>query len=74
VNDRIVIDENVCNGKPIIKGTRITVQSILEFLSAGDDYNTILKAYPSLKMEDIQACLQFASFLMSQQYRIKPVA
>jgi uncharacterized protein (DUF433 family) len=36
ISERITIDEKICNGKPVIKGTRITVQSILEFLALGD--------------------------------------
>ena len=56
----IVIDEDIRHGKPIIKGTRITVSTILEFLSAGDSFDEILKAYPSITKEDILACLNYA--------------
>ncbi len=73
LSDRITIDENICNGKPTIRGKRITVQTVLEFLSAGDDSTTILKQYPTLEMEDINACLKFASDLMNRQYVIKSV-
>ncbi len=58
--DRITIDESICNGKPIIRGKRITVQTILEFLSAGDSTEEILKQYPTLEYDDIRACLRFA--------------
>ena len=58
--ERIEINPDVCNGKPIIKGTRITVSTILEFLSAGDSFDEILKAYPSITKEDILACLNYA--------------
>lgn len=58
--DRITIDSAICNGKPIIRGKRITVQTILEFLSVGDSKKEILKQYPMLESEDIDACLQFA--------------
>ena len=47
ISDRITIDDNICNGKPTIRGKRITVQTILEFLSAGDSKEEILKQYPS---------------------------
>ena len=57
--DRITIDEKLLNGKPSIRGKRISVQTILEFLSAGDSEEEILKQYPSLEAEDIRACLQF---------------
>jgi len=56
--DRITIDSNICNGKPTIRGKRITVQTILEFLSAGDTREDILKQYPTLEPEDIDACLK----------------
>ena len=72
--DRIIIDENVCNGKPTIRGKRITVNTVLEFLSAGDSAKEILKHYPSLEKEDISACLKFAAELMNKNFIIKPVA
>ena len=66
--NRITIDAKVCNGKPTIRGKRIAVQTILEFLSAGDSTEDILKEYPSLTREDISACLQFASQMMNHKY------
>lgn len=74
ITDRITIDEKLCNGKPTIRGKRITVQTVLEFLSAGESHEEILKQYPSLEPEDITACLQFATALMSRHYTIKPTA
>ncbi|HKK10949.1 MAG TPA: DUF433 domain-containing protein [Bacteroidales bacterium] len=74
LNSRIIIDEKICNGKPTIKGTRITANTIIEYLSAGDSEEEILKQYPSIQKEDIQACLQFAADLMSKNFTIKPVA
>jgi len=56
--DRITIDDGLCNGKPTIRGKRITVQTILEFLSAGENHEEILRQYPSLVKEDIEACLR----------------
>jgi uncharacterized protein (DUF433 family) len=56
---RITIDPDICNGKPTIRGKRITVQTILEFLSVGETSEEILKQYPSLDAEDINACLFF---------------
>jgi uncharacterized protein (DUF433 family) len=56
MKDKIVIDEKVCNGKPIIKGTRITVQTIIDHLSNGDDFRTLLKAYPALNLDDLKYC------------------
>lgn len=72
--DRITIDEKICNGKPTIRGKRITVQTILEYLSSGDSSEEILKHYPSLDPEDITACLKFATELMNKNYVIKTVA
>lgn len=71
---RITIDPMVCNGKPTIRGKRITVQTILEFLSAGDSTEDILDQYPSLEQEDIRACLRFAAKLMEQRYSLAQVA
>lgn len=61
LTDRITVDKGICGGKPIIRGKRITVQTILEFLSAGDSKDEILNQYPSLESEDIDACLRFKS-------------
>jgi len=61
MSSRITIDPNICNGKPTIRGQRITVQTILEFLAAGDSPNDILEQYPNLEPEDIQAALDLAA-------------
>lgn len=74
VSERITIDENICNGKPTIRGKRISVQTILEFLSAGESVEEILDQYPTLEREDISACLEFATNLMNRNYVIKSFA
>lgn len=74
LTDRITLDSDLCNGRPTIRGKRITVHSVLEFLSAGSTVDEILQAYPSLEKEDISACLKFASQLMERNYTIKEVA
>lgn len=66
--DRIVIDEAVCNGKPIIRGYRITVKTILEYLAAGESTENILEAYPFLEEADIKACIQFAARAMDSEH------
>lgn len=71
IAERITIDEKICNGKPTIRGKRITVQTILEFLSAGETVEEVLRQYPSLEREDITACLEFATELMDRNYVIK---
>jgi len=73
-NGNITIDADVCNGKPTIRGQRITVQTILEFLSAGDSADEILEQYPTLTKEDIQTCLSFATQLMGQKYSLQKIA
>jgi len=74
LTDRITVANDICNGKPVIRGTRITVQTILEFLGAGDSKEEILHQYPSLVAEDIDACVRFAANLMSHQYSVKAIA
>ncbi len=71
---RITIDPNVCNGKPTIRGKRIPVQTILEFLAAGDTQEEILQAYPSLEADDIKAALEFASKIMNSSFTVQSVA
>jgi uncharacterized protein (DUF433 family) len=74
LSDRITIDPDLCNGKPTIRGLRITVQTVLEFLGAGESENEILNQYPSLEKEDLMACIKFAADLMNRNYIIKSVA
>ncbi|MCG8328591.1 MAG: DUF433 domain-containing protein [Chitinophagales bacterium] len=74
IADRITVNDKICNGKPTIRGKRITVQTILEFLQAGESKEEILRQYPSLEAEDIDACLKFAIELMNRRYVIKASA
>ena len=74
VNNRISISADICNGRPVITGTRITVQTILEFLGAGDSVEEVLEEYPTLITEDIYACIQYASKLMANRYEIQELA
>jgi uncharacterized protein (DUF433 family) len=71
---RITLDPGLCNGRPTLRGKRITVQTILEFLSAGESRREILRQYPSLESEDIDACLAFAAKVMGQGYVVKKLA
>ena len=59
--NRIIVDPDICNGQPVIKGTRITSRTVLEFLAAGDSIEEVLEEYPSISREDILACLQFSA-------------
>jgi uncharacterized protein (DUF433 family) len=70
MSERIVIDPGICNGRPVIRGTRITVQTVLEFLAAGDTPEDVLEAYPSITREDVNACLGWVSRLMSNHFQV----
>jgi uncharacterized protein (DUF433 family) len=59
--DRISIDPNVCFGKPCIKGTRIWVSLILDFLASGNSEADFLGAYPHLQRDDIRAAIAYAA-------------
>jgi len=69
--DRITVDPAVCHGKPCIKGTRIMVWQVVQFLANGDSVDDILAAYPGLTREDVQACLLFAAELTRE--RVLPI-
>ncbi|MGB3493810.1 MAG: DUF433 domain-containing protein [Elainellaceae cyanobacterium] len=58
---RISIDPNVCFGKPCIKGHRIWVSLILDYLAAGESIDSILEEYPGIEQEDILACLAYGA-------------
>lgn len=73
MSERITVSADICNGKPVIRGTRITVQTVLEFLAAGDSVEDVLEEYPTLKRGDVQACLDYASKLMANHYSVVPV-
>jgi len=63
MHERISIDPNICHGQACIKGTRIPVHQIVAMLANGDTIDDLLKAYPSIKREDILACLEYAAAL-----------
>jgi uncharacterized protein (DUF433 family) len=71
---RITVHPDICNGHPTIRGMRITVETVLGFLSAGDSQEEILRQYPSLEAEDIDACLRSAADLMAHRYTLQGVA
>ncbi len=61
--DRIKLDPKICHGKPVIKGTRVLVSSILGAMASGDDIATVLEDYPNISSKDILQALKFASDL-----------
>jgi uncharacterized protein (DUF433 family) len=71
--DRIEINPAICNGRPVIKGTRITVQTLLEFLGAGDSIDDVLEAYPGLVREDVLEALTYSSKLMGNHFTFQQV-
>jgi uncharacterized protein (DUF433 family) len=70
----ISINPDVCNGKPVVAGTRVTVQAVLEFLAAGDSVEEVLEEYPTLRREDVNACLAYASRVMGNHFSVVPLA
>ncbi len=65
--ERIVADPEVLAGKPAIRGTRISVELILDRLAAGWTVDGLIDAYPHLQREDVQAALAFAADLMGEE-------
>jgi uncharacterized protein (DUF433 family) len=65
--ERIAIDPKICHGQACIKGTRIPVHQILHMLANGDTIDVLLEEYPSLKREDILACIEYAASLTEEQ-------
>ena len=59
--NRITMDTNVCNGKPVIRQMRFPVAQMLELVAAGMTFDEILADYPYIEQEDISACLLYAS-------------
>ena len=72
--ERIIIDPDICNGQPTIRGTRITARTVLEFLAAGDSIEDVLEEYPALKREDVLACIGLSSELMKHHFSLERVA
>jgi uncharacterized protein (DUF433 family) len=70
--ERIVADPDILAGKPVIRGTRISVEFILELLASGQPAATILNNYPGLTQEDILASLSFAHYL-AHEYKAYPI-
>jgi len=71
--ERITVDPKILVGKPIIKGTRISVQFIIDLLARGWSFEQILHEYDHLQREDLQACLAYASdVLKSEQVYLLP--
>jgi uncharacterized protein (DUF433 family) len=72
LTERITIDPNICHGKPVIRGLRYPVESMLELLSSGMTIEELLIDYPDLVKEDFLACIEYAAKLTQVKsiYRI----
>jgi len=70
--DHIVINPEILVGKPVVKGTRIAVELIVDLLAAGWTYEQILNNYPGLTQESIRACLAYASEVLHSE-RVYPL-
>ncbi len=62
--ERIVVDPAILVGKPVVKGTRLAVEFIVELLAQGWSEDDVLRNYPGLTREDIKACLSYASAVL----------
>jgi len=65
--EHISVDSKICHGQACIKGTRIPVHQIIRMLASGDKIEELLEEYPSLKIEDVYACLDYAAALAEEQ-------
>lgn len=72
LSNRIVADPNVLTGKPVIRGTRISVEFVIELLAAGWSQAQILENYPHLCEADLRACLAYAGELLREE-RVLPL-
>ncbi len=65
--DRIVVVQGVCGGRPIVRGTRLTVSFVLKLLASGLAEAEIVKEYPELEPEDVRQALSYAAWLASEE-------
>ena len=65
MEERIVVDPRICHGKPVVRGTRTPVTVVLDALAGGDTFETIVEDY-RITVDDIRACIAFASSEVSQ--------
>lgn len=70
---RISIDPRVCGGKPCIRGHRIWVSLILDFIASGSTFDEILENYPGIDIEDLRACIAYGAEMCRERYVELPV-
>ena len=71
--ERITIDPNICFGKPCIRGTRIWVSLILDFLANGTTMEELLEEYPQLALEDIRAAIAYGAEMSRERFVDIPI-
>ncbi len=71
---RIVVSPDICHGKPCVKGTRIWVSLILDFLAGGESAEQIISEYPQLTREDILACIAYGAEVARERFVPIPIS
>ena len=65
--DHIAVDPQILVGKPVVKGTRISVELVIDLLAAGWTEQQVLDSYPTLEADDLRACLAYASEILHSE-------
>ena len=71
--ERIVLDPAILAGKPVVKGSRLSVEFVIDLLAQGWSVDEVLRNYPGLAREDVQACLEYAGELLRGE-RVYPLS
>jgi uncharacterized protein (DUF433 family) len=66
-HDHVTVDPRILVGKPVVKGTRISVEMVIDLLAAGWTQRQILDSYPSLRPDHVRACLAYASEILHSE-------
>jgi uncharacterized protein (DUF433 family) len=74
LEDRIVVDPSILVGKPVVRGTRISVEQVLSRLSVDLDLDAFFEDYPTLSIDDVRACIAYASAVVAGEevYFLQP--
>ena len=67
-HDHIVRNPGILGGKPVVKGTRVPVELVLQYLAENPDLNNLFAAFPHLTREDVKACLLYARELVEEEH------
>lgn len=67
----IIVDPNICHGKPVFRGTRIMVWQVLDMLKTGESTESIIRIYPSLRKEMIKEALEYAAKALRAEHYVK---